>query len=87
MSVDKCWSRFFTASRHVMLWVGLTLLSPGLFGAKGYQISAADELLPILKTALADNTVSIIACQVEYSENAKLTDKLGEFEFVIDPGK
>jgi len=27
------------------------------------------------------NTVSIIACPVDYSENIKLTDQLGEFEF------
>jgi acetolactate synthase-1/2/3 large subunit len=51
------------------------------FGAKGYPIGAADELLPTLRTALAGNTVSIIACPVDYSENIKLTDKLGEFEF------
>ena len=54
------------------------------FGAKGYRIGAADELLPTLRTALAGNTVSIIACPVDYSENIKLTDKLGEFEFVVD---
>lgn len=48
------------------------------FGAKGYRVEAADELLPILKTALADKTVSIIDCPVDYSENFKLTEKLGE---------
>jgi hypothetical protein len=42
-------------------------------------------LLPTLRTALAGNTVSIIACPVDCSENIKLTDKLGEFEFVVDP--
>jgi acetolactate synthase-1/2/3 large subunit len=47
------------------------------FGAKGYFIEAADDLLPILKKALAEDTVSVIACPVDYSENAKLTDKLG----------
>ncbi|MFA5111805.1 MAG: thiamine pyrophosphate-dependent enzyme, partial [Desulfobaccales bacterium] len=46
------------------------------FGAKGYLIRAADELLPTLKHALADNTVSVIACPVDYSENTKLTEKL-----------
>jgi acetolactate synthase I/II/III large subunit len=55
------------------------------FGAKGYLIQAADELLPTLRTALADNTVSIVACPVDYSENIKLTDKLGKFEFVAEP--
>jgi len=46
------------------------------FGAKGYFIRAADELLPTLTQALADDTVSVIACPVDYSENTKLTDKL-----------
>ena len=48
------------------------------FGAKGYRVGAADELLPILKQAIADNTVAIIDCPVDYSENMKLTEKLGK---------
>lgn len=48
------------------------------FGAKGYRIEQGEELLPTLKKALADNTVSIIDCPVDYSENLKLTAKLGE---------
>jgi len=48
------------------------------FGAKGYRIEKGEDLLPTLKTALADNTVSIIDCPVDYSENLKLTQKLGE---------
>jgi len=48
------------------------------FGANGYKITKADELMPVLKQALADNTLSIIDCPVDYSENLKLTDKLGE---------
>ena len=48
------------------------------YGVKGYQIEAADELLPTLRQALQDDTVSIVACPVDYSENLKLTDKLGE---------
>ena len=46
------------------------------FGAKGYFIRAAGELLPALKQALADDTVSVIACPVDYSENTRLTEKL-----------
>jgi acetolactate synthase-1/2/3 large subunit len=53
------------------------------FGAKGYRVQHADDLLPILKTALADNTVSIIDCPVDYSENLKLTEKLGEMIFQL----
>jgi len=48
------------------------------FGAKGYRVGEHGDLLSILNTALADNTVSIIDCPVDYKENLKLTDKLGE---------
>jgi acetolactate synthase-1/2/3 large subunit len=47
------------------------------FGARGYRISDADELLPTLKSALEDDAISVLACPVNYSENMKLTDKLG----------
>ena len=48
------------------------------FGAKGYKITHADELAPVLRQALADKTLSVIDCPVDYSENLKLTEKLGE---------
>jgi acetolactate synthase I/II/III large subunit len=32
--------------------------------------------VPTLKQALADNTVAIIDCPVDYSENMKLTETL-----------
>lgn len=48
------------------------------FGAKGYRVERTGDLLPILNKALADDTVSIIDCPVDYSENLKLTSKLGE---------
>jgi acetolactate synthase-1/2/3 large subunit len=48
------------------------------FGAKGYRIEAAADLLPTLKRALAEDTVSVVVCPVDYSENIKLTDELGE---------
>ena len=47
------------------------------FGAKGYRVEAADELVPTLKKAIADDTVVIIDCPVDYSENMKLTEKVG----------
>src|SRR5271165_5047968 len=47
------------------------------FGATGYKITAADQLLPTLKKALAANGVSVIACPVDHAKNMKLTDKLG----------
>jgi len=48
------------------------------FGAKGYRIEAAEELLPTLERAIADDTVVVIDCPVDYSENMKLTRRLGE---------
>ncbi|WP_044414029.1 acetolactate synthase large subunit [Thiomicrospira microaerophila] len=48
------------------------------FGAKGYRINHTDELLPTLQQAIADNCVVIIDCPVDYSENLKLTEQLGQ---------
>ena len=47
------------------------------FGAKGYRISSAGELLPTLTAALADDTVSVIACPVDYTANSELIRSLG----------
>ncbi len=47
------------------------------FGARGYQIGAASELLPTLRKALDDDVVSVIACPVDYRENARLIERLG----------
>ena len=35
------------------------------------------ELVPALRRAIADDTVVVIDCPVDYSENMKLTEKLG----------
>jgi acetolactate synthase I/II/III large subunit len=48
------------------------------FGAHGYQVRSAADLLPSLTEALAADTVSVIACPVDYAENLRLTDALGE---------
>ncbi|TMQ91918.1 acetolactate synthase large subunit [Actinomadura soli] len=48
------------------------------FGARGYRVEAADDLLPTLRKALADDTVSVVTVPVDYSHNLELTDKLGE---------
>jgi acetolactate synthase I/II/III large subunit len=50
------------------------------FGAVGYQITAPEQLLPVLQTALADDTVSVIACPVDYSANLELIRSLGELD-------
>ena len=48
------------------------------FGAKGYRVESAEDLVPTLQQAIADNTVVVIDCPVDYSENMKLTEKLGK---------
>ena len=48
------------------------------FGARGYQVRAAGDLLPMLSEALAVDAVSVIACPVDYSENLRLTATLGD---------
>ncbi len=54
------------------------------FGARGYRISSADELLPCLRTALADDTVSVIACPVDYTANTELIRTLGDLDENLD---
>ncbi|MBO1923836.1 acetolactate synthase large subunit [Thiomicrorhabdus sp. 6S3-12] len=48
------------------------------FGAKGYRIDSAESLKPTLQQAIQDNTVVLIDCPVDYSENLKLTEELGK---------
>ncbi|MCO5992135.1 acetolactate synthase large subunit [Actinoallomurus rhizosphaericola] len=48
------------------------------FGARGYRVESADALLPTLRQALEEDTVSVITVPVDYSENLRLTSKLGE---------
>jgi acetolactate synthase-1/2/3 large subunit len=50
------------------------------FGATGYRIGAAHELLPTLRAALAEPTVSVIACPVDYSANGELIRTLGDLD-------
>ena len=48
------------------------------FGAKGYRVESSEELLPTLEEAFACKTVAVVDVPVDYSENMKLTDKLGK---------
>jgi acetolactate synthase-1/2/3 large subunit len=47
------------------------------FGAKGYRVESAEDLPTILEEALANDTVSIIDCPVDYRENVKLMEQMG----------
>jgi acetolactate synthase I/II/III large subunit len=46
------------------------------FGAKGYKVQKAEDLVPTLEQAFKDNTVVIVDCPVDYAENMKLTHHL-----------
>lgn len=48
------------------------------FGAKGYRVESAEALLPTLQEALKCGTVAVVDCPVDYSQNMKLTEKLGD---------
>ena len=45
---------------------------------KGYRITSADELIPVLEEAFRQNVPAVIDCAVDYSENVKLTKHLKE---------
>jgi len=47
------------------------------FGGKGFRVERTEDLPAILEEALASNTVSIIDCPVDYRENIKLTEQMG----------
>lgn len=55
----------------------------GSFGATGYQITGADELLPTLRTAIDDDGVSVINCPVDYGENLRLIERLGKLDTAL----
>jgi acetolactate synthase-1/2/3 large subunit len=48
------------------------------FGAVGVRVERTEDLMPILKEALARDTVTVIDCPVDYRENLKLTETLGQ---------
>lgn len=47
------------------------------FGAKGYRVQGSDELVPILTDAFKQPVPSVIDCPVNYAENLRLTEELG----------
>jgi len=48
------------------------------FGAVGVKIEKTEQLMPELHEALQRDTVTIIDCPVDYRENLKLTESLGQ---------
>ena len=61
-------------------WKDVTVTSLLLDRARTGDEQAFAELLPGLKKALADDTVSVIACPVDYSANAELIRSLGDLD-------
>ena len=51
------------------------------FGARGFRVEETSQLTSILSEALAYDGVSIIDCPVDYRENMKLTEQLGDTIF------
>ena len=54
------------------------------FGAKGYRVERTEDLAPTLERALADDTLVVIDCPVDYSENMKLTERLKALKSPLD---
>ena len=47
-------------------------------GLKGYRVTSTADLIPILKTALAQDVPTVIDCPVDYGENLRFTQKAGD---------
>jgi acetolactate synthase-1/2/3 large subunit len=47
------------------------------FGACGFRVESAGDLLPTLQEAVACGTVAVVDCPVDYAENMRLTERLG----------
>lgn len=47
-------------------------------GLKGYRVTSATDLIPVLKEALAQDVPAVIDCPVDYRENVRFTQKSGE---------
>ncbi len=48
------------------------------FGARGFRVENGAELEGILREAVSCNTVAVIDCPVDYSENMKFTEEMGQ---------
>lgn len=54
------------------------------FGARGYRVQSAADLAPTLEKALAEDTVTIVDCPVDYTQNMELTRNLGDLVSLYD---
>ena len=54
------------------------LLLAQSFGWDGYKVSASSELLSVLEDAFMNDGPSLVVVPIDYSENLRLTERLGE---------
>jgi acetolactate synthase I/II/III large subunit len=47
------------------------------FGCRGYRVTVAQELQPMLEEAFQQRVPAVVTCPVDYGENLRLTEKLG----------
>ncbi len=52
-------------------------------GLKGYRVETCLDLIPILKEALAQNVPTVIDCPVDYRENLRFTQRVGDLNCTI----
>jgi len=52
-------------------------------GLKGYRVEACSDLIPILKDALSQDIPAIIDCPIDYSENLRFTQRVGDLTCAI----
>lgn len=53
------------------------------FGAHGHRVEEAGQLQTVLRAALDEPGVSVVVVPVDYRENIKLTDRLGELTIAL----
>jgi acetolactate synthase-1/2/3 large subunit len=53
------------------------------FGLPGFSVTRAEDFAPTLERALALDEPSVIAVPIDYGENRRLTETLGEIEMLI----
>jgi acetolactate synthase-1/2/3 large subunit len=55
----------------------------GSFGLPGFTVRRADDFAPLLEEALALDQPSVISVPVDYSENVRLTEALGDVQITV----
>ncbi len=53
-------------------------------GLKGYRVKSAEDLIPTLKEALAQDVPAVIDCPVDYQENLRFSKKSGDLSCEVN---